>query len=100
MTANSIICYLGSLSKLVGKYNNNYHVSIGKKLINADWSDLTEEIETNPKDPKFRISDRSSIILISAKVTPIIGQSKHLLLILCWKLILERIELKIQTKKQ
>ena len=30
------------------KYNNAYHPSIGKKLVDADYSALTKEIETNP----------------------------------------------------
>ena len=32
-----------------------------KKLINADYSDLTEKIETNPKAPKFKVNDVLSI---------------------------------------
>ena len=32
-----------------------------KKLADADYSALTEEIETNPKSPKFRVGDRVRI---------------------------------------
>ena len=67
--------YLGCLNKLVNKSNNAYHHSIGKKLIHADNSDLTEEIETNPKSPKFKVGDRFlRVRIFLAKVTPKIGQ--------------------------
>ena len=32
-----------------------------KKLINADYSVLTEKIETNQKAPKFKVNDRARI---------------------------------------
>ena len=32
-----------------------------KKPINADYSALTEKIETNPKAPKFKVNDRVRI---------------------------------------
>ena len=35
----------------------SYCHSIGKKRIGADYSALTEEIETNPKAPKFKVGD-------------------------------------------
>ena len=34
---------------------------MNKKHINADYSALTEKIETNPKTPKFKASDRVRI---------------------------------------
>ena len=40
MTAKS---YLGYLNKLGDEYNNNYHRSIGKKPIDANYSALTEK---------------------------------------------------------
>ena len=48
MTTNDNKSYLGYLSKLGDEYNNTYHQAIGKKPIDADYSALTEEIETNP----------------------------------------------------
>ena len=36
-------------------------ILIDKKPIKADYSALTEKIETNPKDPKFNLSDRFKI---------------------------------------
>ena len=60
MTVNdtkSCLCYL---NKLVDNYNNNYH-SLGKKPINADYSVLSEKIETNPKATKFKGNDRVRI---------------------------------------
>ena len=32
-----------------------------KKAINADYSALTEKIETNPTAPKFKVNDRVRI---------------------------------------
>ena len=49
MTANSIKFYFHYLNKLVDQYNNNYHHSIGKKSINANYSALTESKKTNTK---------------------------------------------------
>ena len=46
MIANDNKSYL---NKLVDQYSNTYHTSIGKKPINADYSALTEKIETNSK---------------------------------------------------
>ena len=37
------------MNKLVDQYNNIYYHSIGKKLINADYSALTERFKTNCK---------------------------------------------------
>ena len=47
MTANNSTSCLRHLNKLVDKYNNSYHTCFGKKSIYADYSALTEEIETN-----------------------------------------------------
>ena len=47
MTANNSTSCLRHLNKLVDKYNNSYHSCFGKKSIYADYSALTEEIETN-----------------------------------------------------
>ena len=44
MIANDNKSDLGSLNKLVDEYNNN---------VDAAYSALLEEIETNPKAPKF-----------------------------------------------
>ena len=53
--------YLSYLNKFVNQYNNTYHHSINKKSINADYSALTENIETNPKAPKFKVTERVRI---------------------------------------
>ena len=50
------------MNKLVDQYNNTYHHSINKKPCNADYSALTEKIETNPKAPKSKVNDRVKII--------------------------------------
>ena len=39
--------YLGYFNKLVDEYNSVYHHYVGKKPFNANYSPLTEEIETN-----------------------------------------------------
>ena len=62
MIANDRKSYLPYLNKLVDQYNNTYHHSINKKPINAGYLALTEKIETNPKVPRFKVSDRIRII--------------------------------------
>ena len=52
MTANDHKSELSYLNKLVDQYHNNYHHSIVKNPNNADYSALTEKIETNPKAPQ------------------------------------------------
>ena len=61
MIANDGKSYLPYLNKLVDQYNNTYHCSINKKPINADYSTSTENIESNPKVPKFKVNDRVRI---------------------------------------
>ena len=61
MTDNDSKFYLPQLNKLVDQYNNTYHHSINKKHINADYSASTENIETNPKAPKFKVNDTVTI---------------------------------------
>ena len=61
MTANDSKSYLPYLNKLVDQYNNTYHHSCNRKSVSADYSVLTEEIETNPKVPKFKVNDRARI---------------------------------------
>ena len=58
MTANNSKSYLSYLNILVNQYNNNYRHSIGKKLVNAEYSVLTEKIETNPKASKLKVNFR------------------------------------------
>ena len=86
MTASDSKSYLSYLNKLVDQYFNTYHNSIGKKPIDANYSALTEKIETNPKAPQFKFieSELLSIrIFSSVKATLKIGQEKYLLLPLC-----------------
>ena len=47
-----------------------------------------------------RKSGLLNITIFLVKVTPKIGQEKYLWLILCWKIIFEQIELKIQMQKK
>ena len=62
MTAhNKKKSYLGYLNKLVDEYNNNYNHANDKKFLDAHYSDLTEDIEKNPKGPKFKVGDRVRI---------------------------------------
>ena len=49
------------MNKLVDQKNNTYHHSINKKTINAEFSALTEKIESNPKAPKFKVNNRVRI---------------------------------------
>ena len=61
MRGNNSKYYLPYLNKIADKYNNTYYHSINKRPINADYSGLTERIETNPKTPKFKVNDRVRI---------------------------------------
>ena len=49
---------LGYSNKLIDKYNNTYHHSIGKKSIDADYSILTKEIGTYSKSPRLKVGHR------------------------------------------
>ena len=53
--------YHGYLNKIVDKYYNICHCFIGKKPIDADYSALTEEIESCHKALKFKVGDRVRI---------------------------------------
>ena len=101
MTANGSRSCLPYLNKLVDQSNNTCH-SIIKKPINADYSPLTEKIETNHKTPKFKVNDRVRMIRyknIFCKVTLKIGQEKYLLSILFWKMILGHINQRFKRRK-
>ena len=65
------------MHKLEDEYNNTYHQSIYEKPVNADYSVLTEEIESSHKALQFKVCHRVSITKYK-KVTPIIGQEKYL----------------------
>ena len=51
------------MNKLVDQYTNTFNTNhfINKKPINADYSALTEKIETSLKAPKFKANDRVRI---------------------------------------
>ena len=98
MTANDSKSYLSYLNKLVDQCNNTYHDFIGKNYINADYSALTENIESSYKAPNLKLEIKSELLSIRiylVNVTLKIGQEKYLLSILCRKLILGLIKLKI-----
>ena len=61
MTANDSKSYLRYLNKLLDQYNNTYHHSINKKPISADYSALTENIETKLRALKFKVNGRVKI---------------------------------------
>ena len=85
MTANGSKSYLPYLNKLVDQYNNTYRHSITKKPINADYSALSENIESNPKAPKFKVNDRVRITkhkIFLVKVILKIDQEKYFFSIL------------------
>ena len=58
MKANGSKSYLSYLNKLEDQHNNTCHQFINKKAIDADYSALTEKIETDPKAPTFKVNDR------------------------------------------
>ena len=59
MTTNDSKSYLRYSNDLVDQYSNNYHHSINKKCIDADYSIL--KIETNLKASKSKVNDRVRI---------------------------------------
>ena len=61
MTVNDSKSYFSYLNKFVDQYSNTYVHSINRKPINADYSGLTEKLETNSKAPKFKVNDRVRI---------------------------------------
>ena len=52
MTVYSSKSYLAYLNGLID-HNNTHHHSINTKPFNAEYTDLTEKINTNIKTPKF-----------------------------------------------
>ena len=82
MTASDTESYLSYLNKLVDQYYNTYHHSINKKPVNADYSALTEKIETNAKAKLIIESELLNITILLVKVTLKIGEEKYLLFIL------------------
>ena len=56
MKTNDNKFYLSYLNKLVDQYKNTYHHYINKKPINADYSALTEKIETNLKLNEIKLN--------------------------------------------
>ena len=98
MTANESKSYLGYLNKLVDEYNNTNHRSIDKKPIDIDYSALMEDIKSSIKllNLKLLIGSGLQITRIFlAKVVLRHVRKKYLWLILCSKLILGCIKLKI-----
>ena len=57
LTANNRKCYLSYFNKIIEEYNNTYHRFVGEKSIDADYSVLTEEIESGLKAPKLKVDD-------------------------------------------
>ena len=57
MTANDSKSYHSYLNKLVNQYNITYHHSTIKKPLNAVSYALTENIESNPEAPKFKVAN-------------------------------------------
>ena len=77
MITNNRKSYLNYLNKLWDQYNNSYHFPINKKPINADYSALTEKIETSSKASKFQINIESELLSVRiflVKVKLKIGQ--------------------------
>ena len=61
ITAKNTKSYLSYLNRLVDQYNNTYHLSINKELINADDSALAGKFETNATAAKFKVKNRVRI---------------------------------------
>ena len=62
MAANGFKFYVCYLNKLLGQHNNTYHHSMNPEPANVDYSVLTENINTNPKPPEFKVNNRVRIL--------------------------------------
>ena len=84
MTSISKNVYINKLNDIVDKYNNTYHTTIKMKPIDVkDNTYINTTIETNDKDPKFKVGDRVRISKYKTflpKATLQIGLKKYLLL--------------------
>ena len=58
MTTNDGKSYLSYLNKLADQYNNKYHHSINKEVVNADYSSLTKKIESTLKGTVMQITQQ------------------------------------------
>ena len=61
MTVNDSKSYLDYLNKSADEYNNTYHNSVDRTPIDADYSALTEKIESRYIFSKFKAVDRAKI---------------------------------------
>ena len=97
MTANDSKSYHSYLNKLLNQYNITYHHSTIKKPLNTVSYALTENIESNPEAPKFKVTNIVRITKYEKIFNTVlkVGQEKYLLLILFYKLTLGYIKLKI-----
>ena len=68
MRADSSKCYLNYLNKLVKEYSNTYHCFTGKKVIDANYSALSKEIETNHKSPLELLSTKIFLVKVTLKI--------------------------------
>ena len=64
------------------KSDLSYWKKVLKKPTDADYSALTEKIETNPKASKLKVNDRVRITKYQS-ISCKISQENYLLLILC-----------------
>ena len=82
VVAETFIKILSWLFELIiDEYNNTDHNSFGKKPVDADYSAMSEKIETKSKSLKLKVDDRVRItkaIIFLAKITMKIGRTKYL----------------------
>ena len=103
VTADASNSYLDYLDSLIDEYNNTYHHFVGKKLVDADYSTLPEEIVSHNKIPNVSVDDRVRITRyknILVKIILNISQEKYFLLVLCWIQILGLIWLNFWMLKE
>ena len=58
----SYLSYLSIWVIWVDAHNNTYHRSVSKKSIDIDYYALSEEIDTNLKTSKFKVTNRTGNI--------------------------------------
>ena len=97
MTANDTRSYPGYLNKLVDKYNDIYHHSIGIKILMLTILFWLKKLNRVKKLLNLKLVIESALLFL-AKVTLKIDQEKYLFF-MCWKVIHGRINNSKNEKK-
>ena len=61
ITASSQNVYFNVLDDIVDRYNNTHHRTIKMKPINVKYNSIEYNVNSNGKDPKFKVGDHIRI---------------------------------------